>query len=285
MNEITYLTEYTTITVVTLEELTGHPPPFAPIIHISPNVAAWVLEHRNPYNRPVKPRIQNQIKRQGYEFIGGIILFGITGMLIDGQNRLIVCRDEGITIKTYVGFGIPDGAFTRIDSGVKRTGADVFAIAHIQPSKTIAEATRWLMNDERARLRDLGFCRDVYDSETLMEFFKEKVNKDRLVRQASFANKHVRSGIPPGQLAAQLYLYETAGFRERVSQFKRELDEGHRRGGAYQLSKRIRDIKDMRHRVPEMFTIAWIRQAINGDKISWSPEKFDVVPEIGDANG
>lgn len=59
---------------------------------------------------------------------GTAVQFGQSGRLVDGQHRLQAIIDSGITMRMLVVHGVDDSVFDVIDSGSRRTGADLLHI-------------------------------------------------------------------------------------------------------------------------------------------------------------
>src|SRR5215469_9561759 len=114
------------IQIKQIEKWIENPPRDGMRITVVPKLANWILETKNLKNRPPKKKVFTLISLHGYRFIGGSIVFGTGGGLLDGQNRLIWCRETGTPIDTLFVFGVPDIDFSIIDSGAKRTAGDAF---------------------------------------------------------------------------------------------------------------------------------------------------------------
>lgn len=56
------------------------------------------------------------------------IAFDTSGVLVDGQHRLIAIRDSGVSAKLMVNFGVDPKAFMAIDIGANRSFSDVLKI-------------------------------------------------------------------------------------------------------------------------------------------------------------
>lgn len=102
---------------------------------ITPVVAAEMLKQNN-FNRVLRPsRVAkySKIMSEGNweEETGEAILVAETGRILSGQHRLHAVIDSGKSLKFLITSGLKESVFTVLDSGAKRTSADVFGIAKI----------------------------------------------------------------------------------------------------------------------------------------------------------
>jgi len=110
----------------------------AGIMNITPEQAEKMLE-RNPHNRGIKKGRISQFAmdmEDGLWHMNGVpIIFNHKGELLDGQNRLHAIIRAGISIEAVVITGITQEAFQTIDTGSRRTGADVLTIYGLSTTK------------------------------------------------------------------------------------------------------------------------------------------------------
>lgn len=105
---------------------------------ITPAIATDWLE-KNTHNRPVSDRTVAEyagFMREGsWELNGEAIIFDEKETLVDGQHRLWACIQAGKSFKTIVTRGVSKSAFATIDTGKKRSAADVLHIAGIDTDR------------------------------------------------------------------------------------------------------------------------------------------------------
>ena len=271
-----------------LQQMIKNPPFSAIRAMVTPELAGWVLDNLNTRNRNPKAKVLNLLKKHGYRYIGGTLIFGTGGGLLDGQNRLIHCRNSQEPMDILMVFGVLDNNFTLIDSGSKRSAADAFTAALKESGEKhpgiIAEAVRWIENlrtyyDELKENPDSPFPRDSSDNMDRWSYYQSKVKKDWIRVCAGIAAKQARKKIPASHMAAVLYLYHEAGRWGDATKFREDLERNGQRGPGARLINKIRDYKAAGHRKQEIQSIAWIIQAINNeDRINWRMEQ--VFPEI-----
>ena len=115
----------------------------------------------NSGNRRVSQRRVGQLAAQmrdgHYENTGEPIIVSDTGILNNGQHRLLAVIEADAAAEMDVRFGIPRGAFVKTDTGAARSGADVLSIRGVSGAPQIAMALRLLIAYSRGlpeHLRD-----------------------------------------------------------------------------------------------------------------------------------
>lgn len=108
---------------------------------ITPEVATEWLE-KNLDNRPIRQSHVDALARDmangNWMLTGEAIRFDVNGSLIDGQHRLWAVMQSGATIDSFVMRGLDPDAKFLIDTGVKRTLGDAFAIGKETHSALLA---------------------------------------------------------------------------------------------------------------------------------------------------
>lgn len=94
------------------------------IIGITPDIA-WELYDLNSHNRNINQgnveKFSERIKRGRWSQNGATICISKTGVLLDGQNRLLAFRKSGETVEYIVVWGLEDEAQEDMDTGSKRS--------------------------------------------------------------------------------------------------------------------------------------------------------------------
>jgi hypothetical protein len=103
------------------------------LARITPTIAAEMLRMNN-INRNMRPShikyIERQINLGNWIVTHQGIAFSKSGLLIDGQHRLMAIVNSGKAVYMYVFEGLPDEAYKAIDIGhVARTQSDVTGIS------------------------------------------------------------------------------------------------------------------------------------------------------------
>ncbi|ALN93834.1 hypothetical protein [Lysobacter gummosus] len=100
-------------------------------VSVTPEIAGHWLR-RNDSNRPIRKKAiaqyVNDLKSGNWQQNGETVKFGRTGRLLDGQHRIAAIAASGIAQSMLVVTGVADEAFDTIDTGRRRTSADVLII-------------------------------------------------------------------------------------------------------------------------------------------------------------
>lgn len=112
------------------------------IMTIDPNTADVFLS-MNTKNRPLNltrsKRIAEAIKRGEWQLNGDAIRISKSGVLLDGQHRLMAIKLSGMSVESFVITGLEDEVFKTIDTNAKARGAaDIFAINGEKNSTSLA---------------------------------------------------------------------------------------------------------------------------------------------------
>jgi hypothetical protein len=121
---------------------------------ITPELASRLLE-RNVNNRPPKQRSITQFARDmladNWDPDASDIKFDWDQNLEDGQNRLLACMISGASFPTLVRTGLDPKSKRHVDTGVKRTVADMLKMEQIKgrPTTVGAAVTLWVRYADR----------------------------------------------------------------------------------------------------------------------------------------
>ena len=126
--------------------------PFAELIDVTPEIAAEWLTH-NTKNRPLKPTISafaRDMAAGDWRITGEAIKFGSDPdqTLLDGQNRLHAVVKSGVTVPMFVIWNVEPEAQAVMDTGVKRSAADMLHLSGKKQGALIAAATRIALSQE-----------------------------------------------------------------------------------------------------------------------------------------
>lgn len=137
------------------------------VISFSPDAAGAILELTNRRNRRIQryylQRVLAEMDAGKHRFTGDTIKFDRNGTLIDGQHRLYACVKSGRTWKTHVVFGLEPDTIDVIDSGKRRTAADLLTISGVANGTVLSSGVRWALIFEGSK----GFRDEVSPHEIL----------------------------------------------------------------------------------------------------------------------
>lgn len=116
---------------------------------VTPSVAEQLLG-KNTKNRNLKAshvaHLAGQMTRGEWMYTGDPLRIDVTGRLIDGQHRLHAVIKSGVEITFDVIRGLPVEAQDVIDTGAKRSVADLLTLADHPNATTLAAAARVLFS-------------------------------------------------------------------------------------------------------------------------------------------
>ncbi|NJL50559.1 MAG: hypothetical protein HC909_02430 [Blastochloris sp.] len=120
---------------------------------IRPLVEAPVMLEHNTGNRSVMiatiRRYAADMKAGRWLNSGEPIIFSRSGILNDGQHRLMACVEAGVPFLSDVRFGIDRAAFAVTNSHNKRRPGDVLSILGEKSPRSLAAALNWVYRYER----------------------------------------------------------------------------------------------------------------------------------------
>jgi hypothetical protein len=231
--------------IAVLDALRRNPPENPRRVTVTPKLAQYILNDLNPHNRPTRSsHIVQYAEDMGvgrWKLTGDTIKFGRSGILRDGQHRLAACIRSGMNFETYIVFGIDDESFSVMDTGRKRKGDDVFAIAGITNSSSASAAVRWvlILSSDQPTNRAM-----TYSNNDLLDTYRglKQPLFDNCVAEAKAACKTARV-LHETALAGILYLFRQK-HDKAASAFIADLKA--MKGGAKKLVNLIEKIRSQR---------------------------------------
>jgi hypothetical protein len=110
--------------------------------------AEWLTSNttNRPLSRPVVRSFAEAMRRGEWLVTHQGIAFDVNGVLVDGQHRLAAVIEADQPVEMTVFTEVPEGAFDVLDTGKRRTAADVLAIEGEKNSILLAAMVRivWL---------------------------------------------------------------------------------------------------------------------------------------------
>lgn len=156
---------------------------YSEVVVITPEEAQNILNTRNRDNRPLDKRqiarYAASMKSGEWRVNGESIIFAPDGTLLDGQNRLAAIVQAGISVSTNVMYNIPEDARPTMNSGKKRTAANVLYFLGYKNSHIMAPIVR------------LAYIYDILDRNMNLNGKAYTVNTDIIVRHAGYLNPDI----------------------------------------------------------------------------------------------
>lgn len=225
-----------------LDALRKNPPENPRRVTVTPLLAQYILNDLNPHNRPTRSGHIAQYAQDmtvgRWKVTGDTIKFGRSGILRDGQHRLAACIRSGVNFETYIVFGIDDESFSVMDTGRKRKGDDVFAIAGITNASNASAAVRWvlILSSDQPTNRAM-----TYTNNELLDTYRglKQPLFDNCVAEAKYACKTAKV-LHESALAAILYIFRQK-HDKAASAFMSDLKA--MKGGAKKLVNLVEKIR------------------------------------------
>lgn len=123
-----------------------------PIVLITPNIALKMIDSNSGNRKLNLARVKqylNDIKDGKWSLNGETIKFDENWKLIDGQHRLHAIVQSGIPAAMEISIGMKRSAFSTIDTGKARNGADVLSIFGVDKAGVLNSALRAVIAYER----------------------------------------------------------------------------------------------------------------------------------------
>lgn len=121
------------------------PSPRAPVryaVRVHPDLARYLLTKNHPQNRPRKlsaiAKYVRDMTEGFWEFTPESLIFSASGVLQNGQNRLLAVAQSGQTVWLMVDFGWPEDLIERIDRGSARLNSDGLKVLGVFNQSVVA---------------------------------------------------------------------------------------------------------------------------------------------------
>lgn len=128
-------------------------------VMLTPQMAKELLSN-NTRNRNMREKyvegLAASIRRGEWEFDGSPVRVSESGVLLDGQHRLMAIAEAGIACDTILMTGLRDDVQLTIDSGKSRTFADWLRIIGVKDAPATSSVTRLYWMYERGHLGGKG---------------------------------------------------------------------------------------------------------------------------------
>lgn len=198
---------------------------------VTPDMAQRLLEE-NYHNRPLNKRNLNgiiyDVERENFMQTGESVKISVTNKLLDGQHRLWAIIKTNTPLRLLIIRNLQDDAFKYIDTGKRRTPADVLAIEGVKNSSKIAAISRFIVNFERGSYVSVAkhtrVQRNDYLSNSDISLFVEK-HKEDLYESYLYGFNEFNKIISGVTLAAFHYLFNKISERH-ADEFCHKLAEG-----------------------------------------------------------
>lgn len=196
------------------------------IIAVTPYEAAYVLKHRNPHNRSIRPvevrGMAWDMRKNNWPMNGETVKFDIASNQLDGQHRFTALASvfdlpdtdsngkvhppvpQDFTVRFLVVGGLAPDAQDTVDMGVKRTHGDVFGLHGYKNSMLLASVLRKVWMWERGDVHFSNNLRfSVSEAKAFLDTHQEVL---RSVEIADHVRKHFKE-LPPSVVGCAHYVF------------------------------------------------------------------------------
>lgn len=213
---------------------------FAQETIVTPQLAAEWLK-QNTMNRPLRTVVvQNYMADMvsgKWQANGETIKISADGKVLDGQHRLHAIIRAGVPIKMLVVGGLPNDSFKTIDTGMRRSAAQIVGLQGKQNATIQASIGRWLVLIAE-KTGETGSRGSVTTAEILESLDRHPLSHGIATMMAE---KGIRGLLPSAAGAAFVMAAEKYG-QDVVENFLREFKEGQglKKGDpSYELRERM----------------------------------------------
>ena len=191
-----------------------HPAPWMRWVWMTPEIAKYLLDHHNQYNRPVRlgrvDHYRGTILRGEWHRTHQGMAMDTRAQLQDGQHRLLAlvqAGEEMPSIRVAMAFfvGMPVDNFEAVDEGLNRSPSDVLGEGSY--GGTIGTAVRLSLAFQAQSPKRM--IRERQTNETVARFFREDPDELRLAARWAVSN-YKKAKLTAGPLAAARYMLRRA---------------------------------------------------------------------------
>lgn len=133
-------------------------------VTVTPELAKELLRYNTDNIPPQKSKIStyaNQMRAGKWAINGDSLRFSKTGVLLDGQNRLIACIQAGVSFVTSIVVGLEPTVFNTIDQGRVRKQAHLLA-REFSNDISVAEANLINSTISKVLIHDNGYSQGTH---------------------------------------------------------------------------------------------------------------------------
>lgn len=210
------------------------PSPRAPqrfAVRVTPDLARDWLAKNHPNNRHQRPRL---VKKYAADMAPGLwaftpesIIFSVSGVLQNGQNRLMAVTEAGVSVWMMVDFGWPEDLIKQIDRGIARTNADALTIDTVPNAAILAAAISMVATYDLTVGTTLSWSARVVPSAAIaMEsYYADRNRWDESVRHGRRVYDALQHGLGASIWVAATYIVERVRVGDGLA-FTEELASG-----------------------------------------------------------
>lgn len=253
---------------------------------ITPSIAKDLLES-NVKNRNVR---KNTIARYASEMIKGnwkedtfeLIKISKTGIILDGQHRLLAVIKANTPIYFHIAYGLDDNIFDVLDTGSNRSSADVLHINNVKNSTIIPSIIQLYFRLKKNKTHLGGYNRnETLSNSDILKYYSERPEYfDNLANTTKRLYLKFAKILAPQTIGAMLaYLGDISSVD--ALEFMEQLCSGENvtNTSIYILRNKLIEDRTSTKKIPLNVKYALIikvwnnyRKGVNGKHIKFAPE-------------
>lgn len=193
-------------------------------VTMTPEKATQLLAN-NPNNRPVSralvARYASDMMEALWKYNGDAVRVAKSGVLLDGQHRLLACIKSGRSFETELIEGLPDNVLGTIDGGRKRTAANILSIMNDHGATNVA-----ILASGARHVLNYVYGMRASASQSTSAIVRLISKQPELADMAILAER-ARLVVPAGPLTGILFLGTRArGMQKRAEAFVATIKDG-----------------------------------------------------------
>lgn len=264
--------------------------PRAEVMVISPRIAKLILDEKNPTNRKINQVrvniIADELINDRWKLNGETIIFDWLCNVKNGQHRLTACVQTGVSLVTWVVFGVDPGCFDTIDRGRNRKVSEDMAMRGEKNCTALSSILYLIWLDEQEELKSAMNRSAYFASPQVLQAVLDRHPEVRV--QANWAcSSSIRSILNPS-IAAFLRYRFFAIDRAAAETFFDDLKSGANldaKDPVLVLRNRLQNDRSSKAKLPKTDILALVikawnfrRLGKNASLIAWKPmESFPVI--------
>lgn len=235
---------------------------------VTPEEAMFILEECNSDNRPVR---KTKVRAYAKDMLAGTwalngeaIIFDKNGDLADGQHRLQAVVESGVTIDTFVTYGVERDTRLTLDMGAARNVRDArsfMGMGEIKNGPTVDAIARIMVRKERDGMEKIpsGGGSVPITNADIVQWTSENLEVAEEAAAVGRSVQHATACINPAAAGfAKMMLDEVDA--SASAEFFRLIVDGIRKGAGDPLVAMERTIRDQRLRAEQQVAVmifAW----------------------------
>lgn len=190
---------------------------------ITPSLAKELLE-ANVNNRNVKQPVvlryvNDMVEGRWKEDTAELIKISKTGIVLDGQHRLIAITKANIPISMHIAYDLEDSVFDVLDTGCNRNASDIFVIEGIKNASSIPSIIQLyhVLKLLKSSLVSVQKNKKKTNSHLLSLYYENPLFWDSVATKTHLWYKHFAKVITPQTIGGMYaYFYDISPYQAEM---------------------------------------------------------------------